>query len=61
MYEYCNDHRIVFRAGRGIFACEMCIRDSNGFFGSHSPLFGKNSKNLMKTDIRETDDAKAYR
>ena len=35
--------------------------DNNGFFGSHSPLFGKNSKNLMKTDIRETDDAKAYR
>ena len=34
--------------------------DNNGFFGSHSPLFGKNSKNLMKTDIRETDDAKAY-
>lgn len=32
--------------------------DNNGFFGSHSPLFGKNSKNLMKTDIRETDDAK---
>ena len=35
--------------------------DNNGFFGSHSPLFGKNSRNLMKTDIRETDDAKAYR
>ena len=35
--------------------------DNNGFFGSHSPLFGKNSKNLMKTDIRETDDAKGYR
>lgn len=25
--------------------------DNNGFFGSHSPLFGKNSKNLMKTDM----------
>ena len=35
--------------------------DNNGFFGSHSLLFGKNAKNLMKTDIRETDDAKAYR
>ena len=35
--------------------------DNNGFFGSHGPLFGKNSKNLMKTDIRETDDAKSYR
>ena len=30
--------------------------DNNGFFGSHSPLFGKNSKNLMKTDIKEFDD-----
>ena len=25
------------------------------FFGGHSPLFGKNSKNLMKTDVRELD------
>ena len=33
----------------------------NSFFGSHNPLFGKNTRNLMKTDIRETDDAKAYR
>ena len=33
----------------------------NGFFGAHNPLFGKNAKNLMKTDIRETDDAKGYR
>ena len=32
----------------------------NSFFGSHNPLFGKNARNLMKTDIRETDDAKAY-
>ena len=23
----------------------------NGFFGSHNPLFGKNGRNLMKTDI----------
>lgn len=30
-------------------------------FGGHSPLFGKHARNLMKTDIRETDDAKAYR
>ena len=35
--------------------------DNNGFFGSHSPLFGKHARNLMKTDIRETDDANAYR
>ena len=35
--------------------------DNNGFFGTHNPLFGKNGRNLMKTDIRETDDAKSYR
>ncbi len=33
----------------------------NGFFGAHNPLFGKNARNLMKADVRETDDAKAYR
>ena len=33
----------------------------NDFFGVKNPLFGKNGRNLMKTDIRETDDAKAYR
>lgn len=31
------------------------------FFSVHNPLFGKNGRNLMKTDIRETDDAKGYR
>ena len=30
-------------------------------FGEHNPLYGKNARNLMKTDIRETDDAKSYR
>lgn len=25
------------------------------FFGSHSPLYGKHEKNLMKTDVRETE------
>ena len=28
------------------------------FFGGHDPLFGKHGRNLMKTDIRETDDAR---
>ena len=32
----------------------------DNFFGDHNPLFGKNGRNLMKTDIRETDDAKSY-
>ncbi len=25
------------------------------FFGAHNPLYGKNARNLMKTDIREMD------
>ena len=25
------------------------------FFGTHNPLYGKHAKNLMKTDVRETD------
>ena len=25
------------------------------FFGGNSPLYGKNSKNLMKTDVKETE------
>ena len=33
----------------------------DNFFGDHNPLFGKNGRNMMKTDIRETDDAKGYR
>ena len=28
-----------------------------GFFGAHNPLYGKNARNLMKTDIREMDDS----
>ena len=26
------------------------------FFGEHNPLYGKRAKNLMKTDVRETED-----
>ena len=25
------------------------------FFGTHNPLYGKHAKNLMKTDVRETE------
>ena len=28
-----------------------------GFFGAHNPLYGKNARNLLKTDIREMDDS----
>ena len=27
----------------------------DNFFGAHNPLYGKNAKNLMKTDINEKD------
>ena len=33
----------------------------SSFFGGRDSLFGKHARNLMKTDIHETDDAKAYR
>ena len=35
--------------------------DSFGMMNARSPLYGKHARNLMKTDIHETDDAKAYR
>ena len=28
----------------------------NGFFSARNPLFGKNGRNLMKTDIKEMDN-----
>lgn len=33
----------------------------DSFFAGHDQLFGRNGRNLMKTDVRETDDAKSYR
>lgn len=27
------------------------------FFGGHNPVFGKHAKNLMRTDIRETENS----
>ena len=32
-------------------------REFNRGFGSKNPLFGKHSKNLMKTDVRENEDS----
>ena len=31
--------------------------DMDAMFGRKNPLYGKNAKNLMKTDIRETDNS----
>ena len=42
--------------------CLMNFFDNNGFFGSVTArCLARTPENLMKTDIRETDDAKAYR
>ena len=29
----------------------------NEFFGKKNPLYGKHAKNMMKTDVRETDNS----
>ena len=31
--------------------------DDDEFFGKHNPLYGKNAKKMMKTDVREKDNA----
>ena len=30
--------------------------DDEAFFGKRNPLYGKNAKNMMKTDVRETEN-----
>lgn len=30
---------------------------NKSFFGKHNPLFGKRARNLMKTDVKETDNS----
>ena len=30
--------------------------DDESFFGKRNPLYGKNAKNMMKTDVRETEN-----
>ena len=30
---------------------------NKNFFGKHNPLFGKRARNLMKTDVKETDNS----
>ena len=53
----------MLRYGLPYCKAENMLDDFFGtsFFGGHDPLFGKHGRNLMKTDIRETDDAKGYR
>ena len=35
----------------------MSWPDESEFFGKKNPLYGKHAKNLMKTDVRETEEA----
>ncbi|QNM04672.1 Hsp20/alpha crystallin family protein [Qiania dongpingensis] len=41
--------------GENLFDEMMDFPWGNDFFGRRSPLYGKNEKNLMKTDVKETD------
>ena len=40
--------------GESLFDDALDFPFDKRFFGSHSPLYGKHEKNLMKTDIRDT-------
>lgn len=43
--------------GENLFDDFMDFPFEKEFFGRHNPLYGKNEKNLMKTDVKETDDS----
>ena len=42
--------------GEKLFDDFMDDNFERNFFGSRNPLYGKHSKNLMKTDVKETDN-----
>ena len=42
--------------GENLFDDFMDFPFEREFFGRKNPLYGKNAKNIMKTDIRETDN-----
>ena len=42
--------------GENLFDDWMDFPFDDDFFGRRNPLYGKNAKNLMKTDVRETKD-----
>ena len=41
--------------GENLFDDFMDDAFERNFFGSRNPLYGKHSKNLMKTDVKETE------
>lgn len=43
--------------GENLFDDFMDFPFEKEFFGRRNPLYGKNEKNLMKTDVKETDDS----
>lgn len=42
--------------GENLFDDFMDDAFERNFFGGRNPLYGKNSKNMMKTDVKETDN-----
>ena len=43
--------------GENLFDDWMDFPFTNDFFSSKNPLYGKHAKNMMKTDVRETDNS----
>ncbi|MBS4977822.1 MAG: Hsp20/alpha crystallin family protein [Clostridiales bacterium] len=43
--------------GENLFDDWMDFPFENEFFGKKNPLYGKHAKNMMKTDVRETDNS----
>lgn len=43
--------------GENLFDDFMDFPFEKEFFGRRNPLYGKNEKNLMKTDVKETEDS----
>ena len=43
--------------GEDLFDEMMNFPFEDEFFGKHNPLYGKHAKNMMKTDVRETDSS----
>lgn len=43
--------------GEDLFDEMMRMPFGDDFFGERNPLYGKHAKNLMKTDVKESDDS----